>query len=167
MAGYLLALLGLAVVTPSLWLTDVREHRLPNRITGPAALWMLVAAGVGSITQRSPDPLRDALLAGGLSLLVYGLLFVLSRGGFGMGDVKLGGVIGLALGLSPHAMTTAAALVLGFVIGAGWSLGLVLTGRAGLRSHVAFGPFMLLGAWLAVLGNGALEQWMFGAVLAQ
>lgn len=163
MFAYVLAVLGLAAVTPQLFIIDLREHRLPNRLTGPAALWMIAAAAIGSLLDRSFDPLRASLLAGLASLVAYLVLFLASRGGFGLGDVKLGGVIGLGLGLA-GATTAASAFVLGFLIGALWSLGLIVTRRAGLRTHIPFGPFMLVGAWIVVLGNGIVEQLFFGAL---
>lgn len=162
--GYWVAVAGLLAVTPSLFIADVREHRLPNRLTGPAALWMGVAATVGAVAARSWQPLAMSLAAGIASLLVYLALYVLARGGFGMGDVKLGGVLGLALGLQSP-VSAIAAFVVGFLVAGLWAALLIATRKAGLRTHIAFGPFMLIGAWVVILGFGTVERALLGSLL--
>lgn len=161
LVGYSLAVGGLLLVTPSLFIADVREHRLPNRLTGPAALWMLGAGCIGALVARSWQPLVQSLVAGVASLLVYLALWAVARGGFGMGDVKLGGVLGLALGLQSFA-TVMAAFAVGFLAAGAWAVILIATRRAGLRTHIAFGPFMLIGAWVVILGFGAVERALLG-----
>jgi leader peptidase (prepilin peptidase)/N-methyltransferase len=45
------------------------------------------------------------------------------------------------------------ALFGGFLIGGVFSIGLVLAGRAGRKSKVPYGPFMVLGAMLAIFAG--------------
>src|SRR6188768_3910265 len=85
-------LLYLAAVTPALVAIDLREHRLPNALVLPG----YPVAGLGLVGEwiRTGQPPVIALVAGGASIV---FLFALSLGGgMGMGDVKLGGVLGLA-----------------------------------------------------------------------
>jgi len=71
-----------------------------------------------------------------------GAITVLSRGrGMGLGDVKLAGAAGLLLGW-PDAIL---GLLLAFIIGAIWSIILLLRGSRTLKSAVPFGPFIALG----------------------
>jgi leader peptidase (prepilin peptidase)/N-methyltransferase len=64
--------------------------------------------------------------------------------------VKLAGLLGLVLGWlgwGPVIVSVLAA----FVIGGLTALALLLTGRANRSSHIAFGPSMILGAWVALM----------------
>lgn len=129
----------LAAVTPELVRVDLAEHRLPNRMVVPGLVVGVVAALVG----WSPAPAVAGLALGGF-LWLLGL-----GGGVGMGDVKLGALIGLA---SPTLAVAVAAPLLAFVAG-GVAAAAVLA-RDGRGSRVAFGPFLLLGYWVAVVLAG-------------
>jgi leader peptidase (prepilin peptidase)/N-methyltransferase len=148
------AYLYLAWVGLALALIDVRCHRLPDALTLPSypiALALLcAAAGVGS------DGWAPARAAAGMVVLggFYRLLAAFPAG-MGGGDVKLGGLLGLYLGWAGWAH-----LVVGtFAAFAGASavaLGLVATRRATLRTHLPFGPFMLVGALIGLFAGGAV-----------
>ncbi len=140
-----LALLG----TP-LMVIDVEHHRLPDRLLVPlggAAAVLLTLAAL-------PDGAWSALgRAGAAAAAVFAALFALnlaSPRSFGMGDVKLGGILGGYLGWFgwPFALW---GMFLGFVLGAMAAVGLVLARRATMRSAVPFGPALQLGALLTVL----------------
>lgn len=125
--------------------TDLREHRLPNRWTAAlAAGGLLTAAAVAAMT-RQAGVLTTAVLCGTGCLAVMLALHLLTRGGLGMGDVKLAGGIGLYTGvLGPgHA---AAALVLAVLCGGMAAVVLVLARRAEASTHLPFGPPLLIGA---------------------
>jgi leader peptidase (prepilin peptidase) / N-methyltransferase len=67
----------------------------------------------------------------------------------GLGDVKLAGPLGALLGwLSWSALALGA--FLGFALAAVTGLALIAARRAGRKSALPFGPFMLAGAWLAI-----------------
>ena len=63
-----------------------------------------------------------------------------------MGDVKLAGMLGFLLGAK-----VLGALLFGVVIGGLWSVGLLATRRGGLRTSIAYGPFLTLGGVVAIL----------------
>ena len=86
------------------------------------------------------------MVAGCAAFAVFLAVAILTRGGFGMGDVKLAGMLGFLLGTQ-----VLGALVVGLIAGGVWSVGLLATRRAGLRSTVAYGPFLALGGVLAIL----------------
>ena len=77
--------------------------------------------------------------------VVQGVLGCLRPGSIGGGDVKLMGAAGLLLGRE--------LIITAFVIGifpAGlYSLGLLLSGKAGRKDGIPFGPFLCLGLGLA------------------
>jgi leader peptidase (prepilin peptidase)/N-methyltransferase len=136
-----LALAYLGVVSPMLIRTDLREHRLPNRIVLPGiAVGLVVCAGEW-ITSGHP-PVVSMIAA-----LVYpGFLLALSlMGGMGMGDVKLAVVLGLA---SQNVTVAVLSPVIAFLAGGLTSVVLLLMGR---RGRIPFGPFLLGGFWCAVV----------------
>lgn len=146
--------LYLAAVAPWLVLIDVRERRLPNRLVLPGfAAWTLGAAWV-VLADPNAGPARvlAALAAGGAYALVLGALAW--WGGMGGGDLKLGVVLGLALGLvSPAAAVIA--LPLAFVAGAVVAVVVLVASPKGERRgrSIPFGPCLLFGAVLALMGG--------------
>ena len=135
-AAALITVLYLAAVTPALVLTDLRTHRLPNRMVVPGIGVSLVAISL----QWSWIPLAAGLAYGGaLSLMSL-------AGGIGMGDVKLAALIGLAAG----AATLDAAVAAFLLGGVAASIALVRRGR-GVR--IPFGPWLLAGYWVALIAE--------------
>jgi leader peptidase (prepilin peptidase)/N-methyltransferase len=75
----------------------------------------------------------------------------------GFGDVKLAGLLGGVLGyLSWGALLTGA--FLGFLFGALAGVLLIAGRRADRKTAVPFGPFMIFGAWVSVLGACGLGE---------
>lgn len=113
------------------------EHRLlPNAIVAPAA----VAGLALSVIQ---DPARWWIYVAS-SLVVAGGLLALALaypGGMGMGDVKMGGMLGAFLG--PYA---ALAIFLGAVFGTATAGVLIAAGKMDRRYALPFGVFMSVGA---------------------
>jgi leader peptidase (prepilin peptidase) / N-methyltransferase len=75
-----------------------------------------------------------------------------------MGDVKLAGILGLYLGWLGWGQLIAGAF-LAFLLGSLVGLALMAARRAGLKSRIPFGPFMLLGALAAI----AWGEWLVDA----
>jgi prepilin signal peptidase PulO-like enzyme (type II secretory pathway) len=65
--------------------------------------------------------------------------------GMGMGDVKLAVFMGLFLGTQKIIL----ALYIAFIVGAAWGIVLMILKKANKKSQVPFGPFMILGFWVA------------------
>jgi leader peptidase (prepilin peptidase)/N-methyltransferase len=140
------AYLVLAVVGAALGVIDARTHRLPNALVYPltwatATLLTLAALGTGDWAA-----LGRAALGALAFFAVYQLLYhVAPRGGLGYGDVKL--ALSLGAVLTWHSWSTllvgvfAAHLLAGVV-----AIVLLLGRRAGWKTAIAFGPYMLLGA---------------------
>ncbi len=132
---------------------DIAVHRLPTRLTLPAYPVLVALLAVAAVTGHHGGALVRALLAGVALAVAYLLLAALRPGQLGLGDVKLAGLAGLALGwLGWPALVLGGAL--GFVLCAVVSLALLATRRIGLRSAICFGPFLLGGAMLAMLATG-------------
>jgi leader peptidase (prepilin peptidase)/N-methyltransferase len=128
-------LVGLATI-------DFAERRLPNAITIPTAV---VALALRAGFERSH--LEQAALAGVIAFAVFFLLALVARGGLGMGDVKLAGMLGFLLG-----WPVVGALALGVIAGGFAGAALILSSKATLRSTIAYGPYLALGGAIAILG---------------
>jgi leader peptidase (prepilin peptidase)/N-methyltransferase len=138
------ALLG-AVFCPTLLLLgviDAKHKLLPNAIILPASL----AVGL-IVAASSPGDFLSHLAAGaalGGFFFLFGTLFA---GSLGMGDAKLGFLIGLALGAQTFgAMIIAFA---GLLVAALYVL--ATRGTAARKDAIPFGPFLALGAIVAFL----------------
>jgi len=147
---------SVAAVTPALWAVDVREHRLPNALTGAAAIGCglallldLVAGVVDRVGAEAGDVVLPAVLgalaAAAVAALVFGALSL--AGGMGMGDAKL--VPSLAAAAALVSLETAlAAFALAFLSGGIAAIGR-LVARRDRRERLAFGPYLLAGFWTA------------------
>ncbi len=120
------ALIALAAI-------DLEHRLLPNVIVGPAALTGLALSILANPPGWWVYPLSGLAVAGAL------LLFAVP-GGMGMGDVKMGGMLGAFLG--PYA---ALAVFLGALVGAVSGGLLMAVGKARRRSLLPFGLFMAVG----------------------
>lgn len=145
--------LAFAAGAIALALIDLDTHRLPNVLVAPA---YPVLAGL-LLLDADPASLLRAALGAAILFTVFVVIALCAPGAMGYGDVKLAGVVGgMTAYLSWGALLTAAfgAFVLGAVAG----LLLIAGGRAGRRTAVPFGPFMLVAAWASVLGAGGLGE---------
>jgi len=146
------AYLYLAAISVALTLIDVDVRRLPDAIVLPsyavvALLLVLPALALGQGTSA----LR-AILGGVVLFCLYFALAFAYPAGMGFGDVKLAGVLGVYLawfGWGVLAVGAFLAFLLGGLVGGA----LMVAGRAGRKSALPFGPFMLLGAMAGVLAG--------------
>ena len=148
------------------WLTvglvwiDLDVHRLPVGLVVPTGWWLvglLVVASVATWDRRWLGALVGAAVMGA----VYLLLAVLPGGGVGGGDVRLAPVIGGLLGWL-GAGQLFVGLLGGFLVGGLGAVALLALRRVGLRSSIAYGPAMCLGAWLAIGFTSRILTWLAG-----
>ena len=131
-------------------MVDLASYRIPNRLTYPGivilALLDLLAASMDGEWNRLL--LTLSLFVAGLAFFLY--LRLLSRGGMGVGDAKLFGLLALGLGglgWKPVLIALVSAFGAGAVVG----VGAVLAGRRSLKSALPFGPFITLGCYASVV----------------
>ncbi|MGP3535120.1 prepilin peptidase [Microbacterium sp. RD1] len=144
-----IAYVTFAVQTVVLAVVDVRTHRLPDRYVLPGYPIAAVLLTVSALAGGAPGRLWS--VAGGALALFgfYLLLRMLRPGAMGGGDVKLAGVVGAYLGFFGWESVLLGAAA-GFVLGGVFGVLLVVTRRARAGTALAFGPFLLAGAWLAL-----------------
>jgi len=155
------AYLYLGAVGLALAMIDLDCRRLPNSLTLPSYAVGVATLGVAALATRNGEAALRAL--GGMVVLfgVYYLLALIHPAGMGYGDVKLSGVLGLYLGWLGWGELVVGT-VLAFLLSAIAGVGLIVAGRATLKSALPFGPFMLAGALLAVLWGAPLVDWYGG-----
>ena len=158
------AYLYLGAVSLALALIDLDVRRLPNSIVLPSYV-------VGAALLALPAAINPDWAAAGRALLAMAVLFVLFlaiaylyRGGMGLGDVKLAGVLGLYLGWLGWSSVVVGAFS-GFVLGGLVGVALMVARRASRRTAIPFGPFMLAGALLAVFLAEPIASWYTTHVL--
>ncbi|MGW8378780.1 A24 family peptidase [Streptomyces sp. ODS28] len=132
---------------------DWRVRRLPDALTLPYAAGLALLLGAAALLPGAGGDWVRALL-GGLALAAcYVVLFLINPRGIGFGDVKLAAPVGVALGWYGWQVLFAG-VFLGFLLAAVYGLALIAARRAGRKSEVPFGPFMLLGGLGGVLLGG-------------
>lgn len=143
-------------LTVILFLTDIDHKRIPNRITYPGTpltgVLLLAGAWLDGTVQAFPRAMGGALASAGFFFLVY----LAARGGFGFGDVKLAVLLGLFVAFDGWDRL----LVAGFataVVGGLMALVAVMAG-ARAKTEIPYGPAMILGAWVTILGGGGLAD---------
>jgi leader peptidase (prepilin peptidase)/N-methyltransferase len=154
------AYLYLAAVGLALALIDLDCKRLPDALTLPSYPVAVALLGIAAVLGSDSGDWVRALLGGALMFAVYFALCFAYPAGMGFGDVKLAGVLGLYtawIGWGAWAV----GLFLGFFLGGVFGVVLILAKRGGRKTAVPFGPFMLLGALLAVLVGDQLAQTYF------
>lgn len=155
-AGIALSVALILIVVPAA-LIDLEYRVIPNRLT---ALGAVLALTIGLVLDPSGEPERLIAAAGAGGFLLLAALAY--PGGMGMGDVKLAAVMGLFLGRAV-APAILVALLAGVLVG-----GVVIArkgAREGRKTAVPFGPFLALGALVAVFaGNDLVEAYVHNFV---
>lgn len=103
-------------------------------------------------------PLTDLLLGLAAGLGFFGLQYVASRGRWvGSGDILLGGALGILLGWRMFGLS----LLIAYFVGAIVASILLLLRRQKTQSAIAFGPYLVIGGFIAWLWGGQIITWYF------
>lgn len=161
----LVALLGaflyLASVSIALALIDIDTHRLPNLIVLPSYVVGGVLLALASVLSGDWVALLRGAIGMAALYLFYFLLRVIRPDGMGGGDVKLAGLIGLYLGYVGWGALAFGAFA-AFLLGGVYGVTLIVTRRAGRRTAIPFGPWMIVGGWLGLLVGQPIARWYVG-----
>ncbi len=149
---HLVAFLYLAAITVALGIIDIETHKLPNVIVLPGYAVGVALLGTAALLRGDLVGLGRMVAGAGILFAFYLVLAIISPRGMGMGDVKLAGVLGLFLGSLGWGQLAVGAGT-AFVLGGLFSIILLITKRAGRKSGIPFGPWMLLGAWVGVFAG--------------
>lgn len=169
-----------------LFLTDLKTGLLPDKITYPAVgigliYWLIICSlnswllysglkvsGIGkylmppysnyvyTLIYRIWETVLYAIGTGIVASLFFVFLIIITKGkGMGWGDVKFVLFIGLVLGF-PNGVI---AIFLAFLLGAVFSVGLLIIGKKHFGQTIPFGPFLSLGAYIALLWGSQILNW--------
>jgi leader peptidase (prepilin peptidase)/N-methyltransferase len=133
---------------------------VPRRLLYP---WLaLVSVGLLGASAADDDwhRLWVAAVAGVVTFAVFFVVWFVYPRGMGFGDVRLAGVIGLALGwLGPWHVYIG--LFAGFAIGVLAGVVLLIVNRTGRKTKIRFAPALALGAVVSVFwGTAIINAWM-------
>lgn len=156
MAWPVLLLYGAAAAIGTLlFLTDLRDQRVPDRLTLPSYPLLVGLMTLAAAVTDSWSSLGRALLAGALLFVVYVAMVIVLPGGFYFGDAKLGGLVGLVLGWTGWG-AVALGVAASWVLLAATGVLLMAVGRATRKTELPFGPFMIIGAILGIVFGARL-----------
>ncbi|WP_240658549.1 prepilin peptidase [Microbacterium sp. CPCC 204701] len=160
-AAVTVAYLYLAAISIALTLIDLDTHRLPNAIVLPSYLVVGALFVLACLLGADWAALLRATIGGTILYAFYFLLRLIRPGGMGGGDVKLAGVVGICLAWLGWAQFIVGAFA-AFLLGGVFGIALLLARRAGRRTAIPFGPWMLAGAWVGILAGDTIARLYFG-----
>ena len=166
--GLTAALIGSKAVLPAyLWfaalvavlvVVDLDTKRIPNRILYPGTVVAIVLLAIGGWIDGDLGAVGRGVAGGAIYFAFLLLLALLARGGFGMGDVKFGFLLGtFAAHRSWESLAVAA--VMAFLVGGVISIVLLVLRRAGRRDTIPFGPSLAIGVVVGIAAGGPIAAW--------
>jgi leader peptidase (prepilin peptidase)/N-methyltransferase len=142
---------------------DLERRLILNKIVYPSMALALLVSGLFSIPHFLPPVgivprIIPALIGGGIGLVLFFLVAIISRGGMGWGDVKMAALVGLVTGLHLVFVALLLAVITGGLV-AGILLALKLKRR---RQAIPFGPFLSLATIVTLLWGHSILSWYWG-----
>ena len=128
---------------------DYTTHRLPRGVTFRAAIIggpLLTLAAINHDDNGRTGVMFASFI---VTLVLFAMLSALSKGGIGGGDVRLAPVLAMFLGWL-GASHVYIGLGGGFILGGIAAGGMLVTRRASASTRIAFGPFLCIGAVIAL-----------------
>ncbi len=161
-AGWLLpAYLLLAAITVVLAVTDIDHKLIPNRILYPGTALTFLLLFAGAVVEGQTDRLLPAAIGGAGYFAALFFVYIVARGGFGFGDVKLALLLGAMAAFQSQRVVLLAVFFTG-VIGGIPALVMLVSRKARFTDEIPYGPPMLAGAWLALVFGEAFGQMITG-----
>ncbi len=154
MLSYVLVLVfifGLCIVA----YVDLRRKIILDEV-----LVLLLSVGLvytGIFGNTWSESLLGAVTGSGL----LGLLYLMSRGGMGLGDVKFAGVLGIWTGFPGIVVN----LYLAFFLGGTVALLLCALHKANRKTRLPFGPCLCAGAVLSFFFSSRILDWYWSLIL--
>ena len=141
---YFCLLLAIAVI-------DLQHQLILNRLVYPAAPIAIALSLLAYRLDIVPD-IEHAAIGCGIGLVLFLLIVILSRGGMGLGDVKMAALMGIVLGY-PSVLV---GIFLAVMAGGITAIVLLATRKKGLKQAIPFGPFLALGTMLALIWGNSI-----------
>ena len=136
---------------------DLERGIIPNKIVYPSMAVALVISALLSQTMTVPG-IAQAAIGGGIGLILFLLIVLISKGGMGWGDVKLAALIGLVTGFP----LVFVALLLAVILGGLVAVILLLSKLKKRKEGIPFGPYLAIGAMITLLFGNNILNWYLG-----
>lgn len=155
------AFLALTAGLVALSAVDLERFLLPNRILYPTLALTGALLAVAAAVDGDWRSLRNAAVGGAIAFALLFVIHVVSPKGMGFGDVRLAGVLGVALGWVGigHVFL---GLFLGFLLASFLGVALIALRLRSRKDRLPFGPFLAAGALLAVFVGRPVLDWYLG-----
>ncbi len=139
---------------------DLATKTLPRRLIWIAGAVSLADMAVAAVVDHDAAPLGWAVFGATVACAAFAGIHFVRPDAMGFGDVRLAALLGLHLGwLGP--LHVPVGLFFGFLFGAVVGIAMMAGGRAGRRTALPFGPFMALGAMVAIVaGRPVIDLWL-------
>ncbi len=177
---YLIVAIWLLVAYTSVLLSaiDLRLRIIPdqcNLLLGALGVLMVVfkylhaaslptvnfSGAYATILGAPQNPFLSALIALVFAVALFGGTIYFTKGrGMGLGDFKLAIPVALLLGWPD----TLLAFMSAFVIGSAVGLLMIAGKKANMKAAVPFGPFIIIGMYVAIFYGESLLRWYFSLV---
>ena len=101
------------------------------------------------------------MFAVAVALILFGGIVLATRGrGMGLGDLKLAVPIALLLGWPDVILAFAAS----FIVGSLFAIPLLLHKIKKMSDGIPFGPFMIMGVYIAIFYGAQISAWYFSLI---
>jgi leader peptidase (prepilin peptidase)/N-methyltransferase len=152
------AVFGLSMVAISA--VDLERYIIPNRIIYPTLALLIPLFVLASAVDHRWGSLGKAAVCGAIAFSGFFALHVAVPKGMGFGDVRLSGVIGLAIGWLGYGHAFVGFFA-GFVLGAVIGIVFIVATGGGRKTKIPFGPFLATGAILSVVWGNPVAHALF------
>lgn len=143
--------LGILSCLLIIFFADAKYRIIPDSVQIALFLFSLALLIYNGV---KPEIFATRILSAFLVMLPILFLYLITKGrGMGFGDVKLAFTMGFLLGTKYGFMS----LYIGFVVGALFGVLMILAKRKGLKSKIAFGPFLILGLVSMLFWGNAVD----------
>jgi prepilin signal peptidase PulO-like enzyme (type II secretory pathway) len=162
---YLLFMLWLYILSGliALFIYDLKWMLLPDRLVLPLSLTGVVMKLFLLTGSYSLGTVANAFLGGAIIFGFFYVLFHMSAGKWiGGGDVKLGFLLGLLAGSPVNAFLL---LFISSLLGSLVAVPLILSKKAGVKSQLPFGPFLITATIIVYLYGSQIQAFYLEKVL--
>ncbi len=143
-----------------IFVIDLEHHLVLDIITYPAMGIAIIVSffwhGLPYFSTFWPQlGVESALLGGVIGAAIIAVPFLLYRGGMGLGDIKLGALLGLMTGFPLIIM----AILFSWIGGGLVAIVLLALRIKGRKEAIAFAPFMVTAALVTLLWGEVIYRW--------
>ncbi len=139
----------------AIFVIDLNTQLILNKIVYPACVFALATVWLREDLNYIDSVEGNAFIGGAFGFALLFAIVVASRGGMGMGDVKMAALMGFALGF-PHIVV---GLFVGIMAGGIVAIALLAMKRKGRKQAIPFGPFLAIGFMTTLIAGDTLWEW--------